>query len=94
MSLFNDLQNSLEEAIAIQQGRQSASRVTRHEVIDVKAIRTQLNVSQSEFASALGTSIDTIKSWESQRRNPSGLAAKVLMTIQKKPDYFQELAAH
>lgn len=94
MSLFNDLQNSLEEAIAIQQDRQSASHITHHEVIDVKAIRTQLNVSQNEFASALGTSIDTIKSWESQRRNPSGLAAKMLMTIQKNPDSFQELAAH
>jgi DNA-binding transcriptional regulator YiaG len=48
----------------------------------VKAIRAQLNVSQSEMAKVLGTSLDTIKSWETGRRNPTGLAAKVLATIQ------------
>lgn len=30
------------------------------------------------MAKALGTSVDTIKSWGSRRRNPTGLAAKVL----------------
>jgi DNA-binding transcriptional regulator YiaG len=29
----------------------------------------------------MGTSVDTIKSWETKRRNPTGLAAKVLATI-------------
>ena len=81
MSLFNELKASLEEAVAIQQQRQPAARVTRYEVADVKAIRAALNVSQQEMAEALGTSVDTIKSWESRRRNPTGLAAKVLATI-------------
>lgn len=42
---------------------------------------------------ALGTSIDTIKSWENKRRNPTGLAAKVLATIQDNPELFKELAS-
>ena len=81
MSLFNELNASLEEAIAIQQQRQPATRVTRFEVADVKVIRAALTVSQQEMADALGTSVDTLKSRESRRRNPTALAAKVLATL-------------
>ena len=66
--------------------------MTHYDVADVKAIREQLNVSQLELASALGTSLDTIKSWELKRRNPTGLAAKVLVAIKNDPDLFQVLA--
>ena len=93
MSIFNELKASLEEAVEIKKGTVEASRITRYEVEDVKAIRTQLQVSQVEFAAALGTSVDTIKSWENKRRNPTGLAAKVLGVIKKDPDMFRKLAS-
>lgn len=93
MSLFNDLKQSLEEAIDIEKGKTEASRRTLYQVADVKEIRARLNVSQQEFATALGTSLDTIKSWETQRRNPTGLAAKVLAAIKDNPDLYQELAS-
>ncbi|WP_191603711.1 NadS family protein [Marinomonas algicola] len=67
---------------------------TRFEIAYVKPIRDSLQVSQAEFAKALGTSVDTIKSWESRRRNPTGLAAKVLATIQDNPHFYTELSAH
>jgi len=94
MGLFDELKASLEEAVDIKNGVKTAQRVTRYEVADVKAIREQLNVSQREMAKALGTSVETIKSWEAKRRNPTGLAAKVLATIQENPAFFQELASH
>lgn len=94
MSIFDELQTSLQEAVEIKKGKTQASRITRHEVADVKAIRTKLHVSQAEFAEAMGTSVDTIKSWETKRRNPTGLAAKVLATIQDDPAFFSELASH
>lgn len=94
MSFFDELKASLEEAVEIKNGLKAPARITRYELTDVKAIRAQLNVSQVEMAKALGTSLDTIKSWESGRRNPTGLAAKVLATIQTNPQLFQELAAH
>ncbi|HFP1256220.1 TPA: NadS family protein [Escherichia coli] len=94
MSFFDELKTSLEEAVEIKQGLKEPARVIRYEIADVKAIREQLNVSQSEMAKALGTSVDTIKSWESKRRNPTGLAAKVLATIKENPDFFRELASH
>ncbi len=94
MTIFNELKASLEEAIEIKQGNKPPSRLTHYEVANVKAIRAKLNVSQQELADALGTSVDTIKSWENKRRNPTGLAAKVLATIQDNPNYFHDLAAH
>ncbi|MCS2158859.1 helix-turn-helix domain-containing protein [Scandinavium sp. H11S7] len=94
MTFFNELKASLEEAVDIKNGDKAPGRVTRYEIADVKAIREQLNVSQSEMAKALGTSLDTIKSWEAKRRNPTGLAAKVLAVIQTDPAFFHVLAAH
>lgn len=94
MSIFEELKGSLEEAVAIHQGQVEGARVTRYDVADVRAIRTALNVSQLEFAQTLGTSVDTIKSWESKRRNPTGLAAKVLATMQDDHSLYNELAAH
>jgi DNA-binding transcriptional regulator YiaG len=94
MSIFNELKSSLEEVVEIHQGRKEAARITRFEIADVKSIRDGLQVSQAEFAKALGTSVDTIKSWESRRRNPTGLAAKVLTTIQDNPHFYQELSVH
>ena len=94
MSFFDELKTSLEEAVDIKNGGTAPARVTRYEIADVRAIREQLNVSQAEMAKALGTSVDTIKSWEAKRRNPTGLAAKVLATIQSDPAFFAALAAH
>lgn len=94
MSFFDDLKDSLQEAVDIKNGQQASVRVSQYEIADVKAIREKLNVSQSEMAHVLGTSVDTIKSWETKRRNPTGLAAKVLATINDNPDVFNQLSAH
>ena len=94
MSIFDELKSSLEDAIEIKHKRKEASRVTRYNVADVKEIRVRLHVSQAEFAKAMGTSVDTIKSWESKRRNPTGLAAKVLAAIQDNPELYHQLEAH
>jgi DNA-binding transcriptional regulator YiaG len=94
MKIAESLITSLEEALDIHEGKTTASRVTQFSIADVKAIRAKLNVSQQEFADALGTSIDTIKSWESKRRNPTGLAAKVLATIQDDPSVYKQIATH
>ena len=94
MSMFDELKASLEEAVEIKGNQLELGRSARFDVADVKAIRAKLSISQQEFAVALGTSVDTIKSWESKRRNPTGLAAKVLATIQDDPKYFYEIASH
>lgn len=59
---------------------------------NVKALRERLAITQAQLAQALGTSVDTIKSWESKRRNPTGFAAKVLAMIQDNPEFYRQLA--
>ena len=92
MTDFDELKASLEEAVAIKNGQCQPVRKFSYKVADVKAIRQQLKVSQVEFAQALGTSVDTVKSWESKRRNPTGLAAKVLSTIEEEPAVYHAIA--
>ncbi|MFC0180150.1 NadS family protein [Thorsellia kenyensis] len=94
MNFFDELKASLEEAVDIKNGLNTNAIRKRYELADVKELRQQLNVSQSELAIALGTSLDTIKSWESGRRNPTGLAAKVLATIKSNPNFYKELQSH
>lgn len=53
-----------------------------------------LAITQAQLAQALGTSVDTIKSWESKMRNPTGQAAKVLANIQDNPEFCHQLATH
>lgn len=93
MTFFDDLKTSLEEAVEIKSGAKTPARSTRYDIADVRAIREQLNLSQGEMAKGLGTSVDTIKSWETKRRHPTGLAAKVLAAIQANPALFHVLAA-
>ncbi len=93
-SIFADLSASLKEAVEIKKGVLKPTKTTRYEVVDVKAIRASLNVSQQEFAQAIGASVDTIKSWESRRRNPTGMAAKVLTMISEQPSLYKLFAAH
>lgn len=80
MSFFDELKTPLEEAVDIKNGAKALGNVTSYAV--------------AEMVKALGTSLDTIKSWESRRRNLTGLAAKVLAAIQAYPAFFRELAAH
>ena len=90
--LANDILRSLEQAVAISKGEMKPANVTRYEIADVKAIRAELNVSQKELAKAMDVSIDTVKSWEQGRRNPTGLASKVLMLLAKDPTLYSKFA--
>ncbi|WED22652.1 helix-turn-helix domain-containing protein [Vibrio sp. JC009] len=93
-SIFDDLYASMKQAESIAKGELKPAGVTRYEVADVKAIRAQLNVTQKELASAMEVSVETVKSWEQGRRNPTGLACKVLTLISQDPSIYKKFAAH
>ncbi|MFV0576402.1 MAG: hypothetical protein ACK5NC_13455 [Vibrio sp.] len=42
----------------------------------------------------MDVSIDTVKSWEQGRRNPTGLASKVLFLLSKEPELYAKFATH
>ncbi|MFD1093339.1 NadS family protein [Providencia vermicola] len=91
--LFDDLVSSLEEMVAIENGEliPDSENVHRLELPDVKAIRKHVGMKQQEFAEAIGSSVDLVRSWEQKRRFPSGMALKILFLIEKKPCIIDEL---
>lgn len=50
MSIFNELKDSLAEAVDIKQGRRAPSRLTRYKVVDVKTLRESLAITQAQLA--------------------------------------------
>ena len=94
MDVFNELSESLREAIDIKEGKRKPARVTTYEPTVVLEIRRQLGVTQAEFAKTLGASLESVKSWELGRRHPSGLATRVLSAMHESPDIYHLLARH
>ncbi|MCL2345996.1 MAG: helix-turn-helix domain-containing protein [Desulfobulbus sp.] len=85
-ALFDDLMQSLKEAKAIAHGEAAASRRIKVTPPDVKAVREQIGLSQSEFARLMRVSIKTLQNWEQCRRNPTGPAAALLKIVRNAPD--------
>ena len=85
-ALFDDLVQSLKEAKAISRGEASAPRRLTLAPPDVKAVREQVGLSQSQFASLMRVSVKTLQNWEQHRRNPTGPAAALLKIVRTAPD--------
>lgn len=84
--LFTELFASVREGGAILRGEQAPSRRFEVSAPDVKQIREQYDLSQSEFAALLGVSIKTLQNWEQGRRTPHGTARVLLQVAARHPD--------
>ena len=92
VKMFNDLRESLQDALAFEQGREVNLRVAefpprprRLQPRDIRAIRRSLNASQVLFATFLNVSPNTIRSWEQGTRRPQGADLKLLSIARKNP---------
>lgn len=85
-ALFDDLLQSLKEAKAIARGQAPASRRNTVTPTDVKEVREQIGLSQSEFARLMRVSVKTLQNWEQHRRNPTGPASALLKIVLTAPD--------
>ena len=83
---FNKLTTSIRQAGKIRRGTMKPSHITNVGPADVKAIRTRLGKSQSEFAMMIGVSIATLQNWEQGRRKPEGPARALLRIAAENPD--------
>ncbi len=86
--VFDDLKQGFEEAIAHAKGEKTQVRVHHFptpETVDVKAARKKLHMTQKDFASAFGISLDTIRNWETGRRDPEGPARVLITLIERNP---------
>lgn len=89
-SLFEDLKEGFEEAIAYEKGY-GEGRVKTYMILPVKEysgkeirdIRTKAGMTQSVFASYMGGSIKTVEAWEGGRTPPTGPVFRLLDILSK-----------
>lgn len=91
--LFSELLASVREGGAILRGEQVPSRRFEVSALDVKRIRKQYDLSQSEFAALLGVSIKTLQNWEQGRRTPHGTARVLLQVAARHPEAVWDVVA-
>lgn len=84
--LFDQLHQSVREAVAIAKGEMKPSRVFIAEPPDVRAIREKTGLSQAMFATMIGVKVKTLQNWEQHRRQPTGAAAALLTIFDRAPE--------
>lgn len=87
---FALLVESVKQAGAIRRGTLAPGRTFEFSPLDVKAIRTRLQKSQSEFAQMIGVSVATLQNWEQGRRKPEGPARALLQVALRNPEAVAE----
>lgn len=83
---FSSIKQGLTEAIGYSQGNIQQAVIHEFGPVDVKHIRAKVGMSQSEFASAFGISVSTLRHWERGDRRPQGPALVLLNVVAKEPE--------
>ena len=84
-SLFEDLQEGLNQAIAYERGKGKAKvktlmimPVKKYTNEEIRAIRNKSGMTQTVFANYMGVSKKTVEAWETGRTHPTGPAYRLL----------------
>ena len=85
--VFEGLKASILEAIAFAEGDEAKAKVHEIEVpvVDVKAARQNLHMSQNEFATVLCIPVSTLRKWEQGQRRPDAATRLLLQIIVHEP---------
>ncbi|MGD0771321.1 MAG: helix-turn-helix domain-containing protein [Candidatus Solibacter sp.] len=85
--MARDIISGLKEAVAFARGEISlpVRMVNVREPVDVRALRSKLGLSQSEFASQYGISLRTLQEWEQGRTSPDSTVRAYLTVIERNP---------
>jgi putative transcriptional regulator len=82
---FDKIAEGLTEALAISRGEAKPAKLHIPPAIDVRSIRSKLSLSQDEFASLFGFTMNQIRDWEQGRSRPLGGVRAYLMIIDRDP---------
>jgi putative transcriptional regulator len=85
---FQKIAEGLEEARAHFAGKKVPGLRVHKVKVDrsaIAALRLREGLTQAQFAELLGTSLGTIRKWESGERSPSGAAARLIRLLEAKP---------
>lgn len=88
---FDKIAEGLNEALAVARGEAKPARLHVPAELDVKAIRAKSGLSQDDFASAYGFTVNQIKDWEQGRSRPLGALRAYLMMIDFNPDGVRQM---
>jgi putative transcriptional regulator len=93
IKIFDDLKQSLQEALAHEQGKQRGLQITELppppkplRPSQIRAIRQTFNVSQAVFARIINVSPNAVESWEQGVRRPREATLKLLTIAHKHPE--------
>ncbi|HEV7659933.1 MAG TPA: helix-turn-helix domain-containing protein [Allosphingosinicella sp.] len=89
MAAGSKILEGLTEALAHARGESTDARqveVRIPDMVDVKAVRQSLGLTQSEFALRFGFKLDTVRNWEQAKRVPEASARALLTIIGAEPE--------
>jgi putative transcriptional regulator len=81
----------MREMLVYVKGNTKGARVHVVHVVNVKAIRKRLDMTQKDFAQAFSLPIGTVREWEIGRRSPDQAAKVLLAVIAAKPKVVQQV---
>lgn len=91
-----DILHACEEMLAHVKGEKQFP--TRYyalpEEVNVKEIRSNLHLTQEQFAHLIGASVYAVRHWENGRRHPDGTARTLLHVLQYNPHAVLDALAH
>jgi len=89
----NRIIEGLEEAVAWSRGENVPVRVSvvRIPEIDVRKVRRQMGLSQTQFAAKFGFSAATLRNWEQGRVRPDAPTRVLLAVIAKYPENVEDV---
>lgn len=92
MSIGKDIIAGLKEAIAYSNGDTSQGWQSTYDVpvVDIRALRARLGMTQDVFADTFGFSVGSVRNWEQGIRRPERAARLLLAVIEKDPGLVQQ----
>jgi putative transcriptional regulator len=94
VDITGELLESLQQGADILAGRSAPSRAWHPPAsVDVRAIRANTGLSQTQFARRFGFSPGAVREWEQGRRQPEAAARVLLLVIASRPDVVDEVLA-
>lgn len=85
---FDRIKDGLTDALAYAEGDKTRGKARRVEVpvVDVRAARRKLGLSQDKFAETFRINPSTLRKWEQGTRQPHGPARVLLTVIDREPE--------
>jgi putative transcriptional regulator len=95
-NVSNELLESMEEMLAVVQGKVKPARVTTFKpsiALEIRKIRVGMGLSRAEFARRYALDARALQDWEQGRRRPDRAARAYLKVIAKKPKAVEQALA-